>query len=71
MVSQIITITTKVETPNGVGYVQGRIWSNGAEYLLVRHLTEDIKQKVAGHQLTSMEHPSCLWQYERSEVTPV
>ncbi len=71
MVSEDIAFATKIKTPNGVGYVQGRIWSNGVEYLLVKHLTGDIKQKVAGHQLTSMEHPSCLWQYERSEVTPV
>lgn len=68
MVDKNITHTTKVETPNGTGFVQGRMFDGGVEYLIVRHSTKDLKDTSCGYSLTPLDFPTVLWAYEKDQV---
>ena len=65
-----ITVNSPIVTPNGPGVVQGRMYDNGAEYILVRHTLAQMTGETAGRccQERARLRISGIWAYTREEL---
>ena len=61
-------LNQQVETPNGVGNLEGNMYADGLHYILVRHFIKNMTDKAAGTCFTPRAVISGLWCYTEEEV---
>jgi hypothetical protein len=57
-----------IQTPNGAGVVQGELFENGYQYVLVRHTLSEMTGTAKGRNITPQAKFTGLWCYEECEV---
>jgi len=68
-------VNDEIETPNGVGIMQGVMIEDGRQYVVIRHELNRMTQRPVRHCLTpkSLLDPppfnTGLWFYDPTEVT--
>lgn len=69
-----LKVNDKVVTPNGVGILQGRMYENGWQYLIVRHNLNEMTDKperrcLTLKSITTDKFKTGVWYYDPNEVS--
>lgn len=61
-------VNQKVTTPNGVGIVEGQMWEDGTQFIIIRHVMAEMTGREGGVCLTPRARIQGVWRYEVGEV---